>query len=64
MAGLVEYIPLSESPAVWAERVLRHTGPHPRTGTLEKIRAKGYDIAEAARRLEAFYLRRAAEISR
>ena len=64
VAGLVEYIPLSESPAVWAERVLRHTGPHPRTGTLEKIRAKGYDIAEAARRLEAFYLRRAAEISR
>ncbi len=53
---LVEVIPLSEAPRVWAEKVLEAAKTQ-RRNTFEEIKNAGYDIKENAKRLEEFYLK-------
>lgn len=54
VTDLVTSLPITD-PALWAKTILekRHT---PRRDQLDAIRASGYDIADAAKKLERFYL--------
>lgn len=53
--GLVEQIPLAESTARWAERILSKTDA-PRPDTTEQITQAGYDITANAQWLQDYYL--------
>lgn len=55
VTDLVKQIPLSSSPNDWAEQILAVRGL-PRRDTYNEILCSGFDIAENARKLEAFYL--------
>ncbi len=54
MIDSMEQIPLTESPEVWAERVIK-PAKTPRRNTYEEIKAAGYDIVENAKRLQKMY---------
>ena len=58
--GLVKKVSLNSSPREWATEVikLRRT---PRTDRIGEIKVAGYDISDAARKLERFYLNKYAE---
>jgi len=60
VAGLVKYISLNESPAVWAEAILECRGL-PRYNTAEHVRSSGYDINSTAEELSSFYFECAKE---
>ena len=53
--GLVEAIPLSESPNIWAEKILAKRGT-PRTDRRAEIAAHGFDITTEAEKLQEFYI--------
>lgn len=53
--GLVNIMPLSTSPEVWAERILAKRAI-PRTDRREEIAAHGFDITTEAVKLQEFYL--------
>lgn len=53
--GLVEKVPLSESPDVWAERILEKRSL-PRTDHHAEIAAQGFDINTEAVKLQEFYI--------
>ncbi len=55
LTGLLTYLPLEEPPAVWAEQVMT-VRPDSREGRWRPIAEAGYDITEAAARLQQFYL--------
>lgn len=55
---LVHVLPLSATPEVWAKTALE-LAQIPRRNTYEEIKAAGFDIAENAQWLQAFYLRAA-----
>lgn len=54
LTGLVTSQPITD-PALWAREILKKRGLQ-HTNQLEAIRASGYDIAAASKRLERFYL--------
>ncbi|MBQ8230374.1 MAG: glycosyltransferase family 1 protein [Lachnospiraceae bacterium] len=58
--GLVTSKRLDESPTEWAEHILKQTR-RPRESHIEEIKAAGYDVLTAAKRLETFYLQSAKE---
>lgn len=62
VAGLVEYVSLRENVSHWGEAI-RRAFMRPRADIGDAMRAAGYDIAEAARLLENFYLERVAELA-
>ena len=53
--GLVDVLPLSESPETWAEKILEKR-ELPRTDRRAEIAAHGFDITTEAAKLEKFYL--------
>lgn len=53
--GLVEKVPLSESPDVWAEKIIAKYGT-PRTDRRTEIAAQGFDINTEAVKLQEFYI--------
>ena len=53
--GLVEKVPLSESPDVWAEKIIAKYGT-PRTDRRTEIAAHGFDITTEAVKLQEFYI--------
>ena len=54
--GLVDIMPLSASPEVWAEKVLSKRAI-PRTDRRAEIAAHGFDITTEAVKLQEFYLK-------
>lgn len=56
ITDLVEYIPLSVSPELWAQKTLAYTNGYKREDTRQAIVRKGYDSAEAARILSDYYI--------
>lgn len=52
---LVEFLPLSASAEIWADKLLEMVS-YPRENTYEQIKAAGFDIAENAKKLQQFYL--------
>jgi len=55
ITGLVEFLPIDKGPGVWAERILANKN-FDRRDTTEDVRSAGYDIRDAAKWLEEFYL--------
>lgn len=55
---LVDVMPLTASPEKWADRILERA-KQPHRDTQAQIAAKGFDIGENAKWLEAFYLEHA-----
>ena len=53
--GLVEKVPLSESPDAWAEKIIAKYGT-PRTDRRTEIAAHGFDITTEAVKLQEFYI--------
>ena len=53
--GLVDVLPLSEKPQIWAEKILAKRDT-PRTDRHAEIAAHGFDIATEAVKLQEFYL--------
>ena len=58
--GLVSSKSLNELPIQWAEHILQPM-PKTRENHIKEIKKAGYDIVDAAERLETFYLQRAEE---
>ncbi len=56
LTGLVEYIPLSAPVDTWADRVLAYVDGYRRKDTYAEIRAAGYDVETAVKRLQHFYI--------
>ena len=57
ISGITERLPLSEGPAVWAERLARLLDRgEPRRDRVDEVRRRGFDISDTARWLEEFYL--------
>lgn len=54
MTELVQQIPLTASPEVWAEKAIE-AAKLPRRDTYEEIKAAGYDIVENAKKLQTMY---------
>ena len=54
MTEAVQQIALTESPTIWADKVIE-AAKMPRKNTYEEIRAAGYDIVENAKRLQKMY---------
>lgn len=55
---LVQFISLEESAEYWADEVLKCKGAFERQSKEQEIKSAGYDIIEAAKQLETFYLER------
>ena len=53
--GLVDVLPLSAAPEVWAEEILKKRA-FPRTDRRAEIAAHGFDISAEAGKLQEFYL--------
>ena len=58
--GLVEKLSLSTPPMQWAQVIMNLRGTY-RTNQTNEIRNAGYDILEATKKLEGFYLNKYAE---
>lgn len=58
---LVEFMSLTESPEVWAERVLQAAAKHERGDRSREVAEAGYDSREGAARLQGFYLEQQSE---
>ncbi len=56
ITDLLNYIRLEKSPEYWAEEILKSI-PYERINTNSDIVNSGFDIAETAKELEAFYLK-------
>ena len=54
MTELVQQIPLSTSPEIWAKKAIE-ASRLPRKNTYEEIKAAGYDIVENAKKLQEMY---------
>ncbi|UNT93780.1 hypothetical protein [Allobaculum sp. Allo2] len=53
--SLALYLSLDDSPATWAQKILEEAA-RPRADTRDEIIASGYEVKEAARKLEMIYL--------
>lgn len=53
--SLALYLSLDDSPATWAQKILEEAA-RPRADTRNEIIASGYEVKEAARKLEMIYL--------
>lgn len=58
--GLVKKVPLNSSSIQWANEIMKLKGIH-REDRIDEVRNTGYDILDAARKLEKFYLNKYAE---
>lgn len=56
ITDLLEYMPLSEGPEKWAEKILTYVNGYERKDMSEAIVAAGYDIKASAKQLENIYL--------
>ncbi len=54
---LCEFLPLSASAEVWADKILSYADGYERRDMSGQIRAAGYDINDTAKKLEEIYLR-------
>jgi len=61
LTGTVTYLPLEDSPEVWAQALLRHKH-QPKPDNRQKILDAGYDIRHTASILQAFYLEEGARL--
>ena len=56
VTGLVQFLPLETPFAAWADAALGRGGPRPPTkGHWDALAAAGYELGEAARRMQALY---------
>lgn len=55
VAGLVEFMPLSDTPQKWADKLLKMAREAKRRDTYDEIAAAQYDISANAKWLEEFY---------
>ncbi len=53
---LCEFLPLSASAEVWADKILSYANGYERRDVSEQIRAAGYDINDTAKKLEEIYI--------
>ena len=57
LTDLVEYMPLNEGAAVWAERIIQHLGDQRRGATEEQLeKMRSFDSRFVAKQLQDFYL--------
>lgn len=56
LTELVDYVPLSENPDVWAEPIMRCSDDYERKSRHEDLVNAGYEIKSAARDLENYYI--------
>ena len=56
VTDLLQFVSLQESPAVWAEETLKLAAQKNRTNTTKQIKAAGYEISQAAKEMQEFYL--------
>lgn len=56
ITGLVKYLPL-KSPKCWANIILKYKNGYKRGNMEQKVLQSGYDIEDASKRLERFYLK-------
>lgn len=56
--GLIRFLPLEEDASCWAEAVMKAGINEQRSAYAQKVVDAGYDIADQARKLGAFYLHR------
>jgi len=56
ITDLAHYIPLDETPKVWAEKICRNATVE-RVDMSEQVKKAGYDIKEEIRKIEEFYLK-------
>jgi glycosyltransferase involved in cell wall biosynthesis len=61
ITDLCEFISLTETPAVWAERILRYQKNFNRGNKEEEIKKAGYDVKVTAGWLQQYYLNKHAE---
>lgn len=55
VTDLVDFIPLSMAPRLWAEKILKYDINIKRNYRFEEIIAAGYDVRETAKELQEFY---------
>lgn len=55
LSELVEFVPLKETAAVWAERVLSYNNGYVRSSRHDALTNEGYEIQAAAKDLENYY---------
>ena len=56
ITDLAHYIPLDETPKVWAEKICRNATVE-RVDMSEQVKKAGYDIKEEIRKIEEVYLK-------
>jgi glycosyltransferase involved in cell wall biosynthesis len=56
VTGLVDYIPLGQSPEHWAERILACSNGYPRENMEKVMKLSGFDIAATVKQLGSVYL--------
>lgn len=56
VTDLVQFVSLKESPAYWAEMAIRAKVSEERITKIDEVKKAGYDICDAAKKLEEFYL--------
>ena len=56
ITDLISYRKLSDGAAAWAEAICRDDGTYERRNTQEEVIKSGYDIVQAAKALEEFYV--------
>lgn len=56
VTDLIEFLPLKEGAAFWADYIMNDFSNKQRRNTFDELRANGYDISDAASKLEQFYL--------
>jgi glycosyltransferase involved in cell wall biosynthesis len=59
LTDLVHVVPLSVSPAEWANQIMQYRGSFQRRNMTKQISAEGYDVHTVAQRLQNFYLKAA-----
>lgn len=57
VTDLIEYLPLSEGPAYWADAALKRLDGYPREDMSEAIVRSGYDARATAEKLQEIYVR-------
>ena len=57
ITSLAEFLSLKSPPEVWAKKALAATAPNERKSMHDEIKAAGFDSADAAKKLQEFYLK-------
>lgn len=57
ITGLIHYLPLTEGTQEWVQQILQYSSHIQRASQQDAIKSSGYDISEAAKWLEDFYVK-------